>query len=148
MIQPKGGSEQSLKLAAQIAESFETKVTSIKATYDYLKQDLENYYNSPEQELKKENSVVDLHNQIKETTAKVQQDDPEIPNTKSIPLASATNFQDLKQAEIGMQPAKTQPVEKPKFNTFAEELAWKNAQKKQAIDAPVTKNEEPKVHNR
>lgn len=145
VIQPKGGSEQSLKLAAQIAASFETKVTSIKATYDYLKQDLENYYNNPEQELKKANSVVDLHNQIKETTAKVQQADPEIPNTKSIPLASATNFQDLKQAEIGMQPAKTQPVEKPKFNTFAEEFAWKNAQKKQAIDAPVTKNEEPKV---
>ena len=145
VIQPKGGSEQSLKLAAQIAASFDTKVTSIKATYDYLKQDLENYYNNPEQELKKANSVVDLHNQIKETTAKIQQVDPEIPDTKSIPLASETNFQDLKQAEIGIQPAKTQPVEKPKFNTFAEELAWKNAQKKQAINAPVTKNEEPKA---
>ncbi|HJD68062.1 MAG TPA: T4SS guanine nucleotide exchange effector RalF [Rickettsia endosymbiont of Bembidion lapponicum] len=145
VIQPKGGSEQSLKLAAQIAASFDTKVTSIKATYDYLKQDLENYYKNPEQELRKANSVADLHNQIKETTAKVQQVDPEIPDTKSIPLASETNFQDLKQAEIGIQPAKTQPVEKPKFNTFAEELAWKNAQKKQAINAPVTKNEEPKT---
>lgn len=152
VIQPKGGSEQSLKLAAQIAASFDTKVTSIKATYDYLKQDLENYYNNPEQELRKANSVVDLHNKIKETTAKVQQADPEIPDTKSIPLASETNFQDLKEAEIGIQPAKTQlieelnqPVKKPKFNTFAEELAWKNAQKKQAIDAPVTKNEAPKA---
>ncbi len=152
MIQPKGGSEQSLKLAAQIAASFDTKVTSIKATYDYLKQDLENYYKNPEQELRKANSVVDLHNQIKETTAKVQQVDPEIPDTKSIPLASETNFQDLKEAEIGIQPAKTQPIEelnqpvkKPKFNSFAEELAWKNAQKKQAINAPVTKNEEPKA---
>ncbi|MCC8370484.1 MAG: T4SS guanine nucleotide exchange effector RalF [Rickettsia endosymbiont of Stiretrus anchorago] len=152
VIQPKGGSEQSLKLAAQIAASFDTKVTSIKATYDYLKQDLENYYNNPEQELRKANSVVDLHNKIKETTAKVQQADPEIPDTKSIPLASETNFQDLKEAEIGIQPAKTQlieelnqPVKKPKFNTFAEELAWKNAQKKQAINAPVTKNEAPKA---
>lgn len=152
VIQSKGGSEQSLKLAAQIAASFDTKVTSIKATYDYLKQDLENYYNNPEQELRKANSVVDLHNKIKETTAKVQQADPEIPDTKSIPLASETNFQDLKEAEIGIQPAKTQlieelnqPVKKPKFNTFAEELAWKNAQKKQAIDAPVTKNEAPKA---
>ncbi|MGI4752869.1 MAG: T4SS guanine nucleotide exchange effector RalF [Janthinobacterium lividum] len=152
VIQPKGGSEQSLKLAAQIAASFDTKVTSIKATYDYLRQDLENYYNNPEQELRKANSVVDLHNKIKETTAKVQQADPEIPDTKSIPLASETNFQDLKEAEIGIQPAKTQPIEelnqpvkKPKFNTFAEELAWKNAQKKQAIDALVTKNEAPKA---
>ncbi|HJD61407.1 MAG TPA: T4SS guanine nucleotide exchange effector RalF [Rickettsia endosymbiont of Columbicola hoogstraali] len=152
VIQPKGGSEQSLKLAAQIAASFDTKVTSIKATYDYLKQDLENYYKNPEQELRKVNSVVDLHNKIKETTAKVQQADPEIPDTKSIPLVSETNLQDLKQAEIGIQPAKTQPIEelnqpvkKPKFNSFVEELAWKNAQKKQAINAPVTKNEEPKA---
>ncbi len=145
VIQPKGGSEQSLKLASQIAARFETKVTSIKATYDYLKQDLENYYNNPEQELSKANSVVDLHNQIQETTAKVQQDDPEISDAKSIPLASETNFQDLTQSEIGMQPAKTQPTKKPKFNTFAEELAWQNAQKKQAIDTPVTKREEPKI---
>lgn len=145
VIQPKGGSEQSLKLAVQIAASFETKVTSIKATYDYLKQDLENYYNTPEQELRKANSVVDLHNQIKETTAKVQQIDPEISDTKNIPLASETNFQDLQQAEIGMQPAQTQPAKKTKINTLVKELAWRNTQKKQAIDVPVTKSKEPKV---
>ncbi|XVN41326.1 MAG: T4SS guanine nucleotide exchange effector RalF [Rickettsia endosymbiont of Argas persicus] len=145
VIQPKGGAEQSLRLAAQIAASFETKVTSIKATYDYLKQDLENYYNNPKQELGKAASVAELHNQIKETTTKVQQADPEISDTKSMPLASKENFEDLKQAELGIQPAKTQSVEKPKFNSIAEELAWKNAQRKQTADAPVIKNEEPKA---
>ncbi|MGX6960377.1 MAG: T4SS guanine nucleotide exchange effector RalF [Rickettsia endosymbiont of Pentastiridius leporinus] len=44
VIQPKQQSEQSLKLAAQIAANFETKVTSISATYDYLKEDLKNEY--------------------------------------------------------------------------------------------------------
>ncbi len=77
MIQPKGGSEQSLKLAAQIAASFDNKVTSIKATYDYLKQDLENYYNNPEQELRKANSVVDLHNKNKRNYCKSTTTDPE-----------------------------------------------------------------------
>ncbi|WP_395476485.1 T4SS guanine nucleotide exchange effector RalF [Rickettsia endosymbiont of Pantilius tunicatus] len=130
VIQPKGGSEQSLKLAAQIAASFETKVTSIKATYDYLKQDLENYYNNPEQELRKANSVVDLHNQIKETTAKVQQADPEIPDTKNEePKVQIDNhkkrLEELKQKQEELQNKKKKLEEKKADSNTPKEEKWR-----------------------
>lgn len=104
VIQPKQQSEQSLRLAAQIAASFETKVTSIKATYDYLKEDLETLYKNPKKELEKASSVVELHSNIRETTKKIQRDDPEILDTRGMPIASETNFEDLSNSDIGEIP--------------------------------------------
>jgi len=156
IIQPlseegKQPSEQSLKLAAQITASFETKVTSIKATYDYLKEDLKNRYENirnPKKELERASSIAELHKNIKEITEIVQQTDQQIPEK---PLASKGSFEDLTQAEIGIKPvdvlikSSSQPVEKPKFNSFVEELVWKNVQRKQSVDTPISQNKEPKI---
>ena len=156
IIQPlseegKQPSEQSLKLAAQITASFETKVTSIKATYDYLKEDLKSRYENirnPKKELERASSIAELHKNIKEITEIVQQTNQQIPEK---PLASKESFEDLTQAEIGIKPVEilikssSQPVEKPKFNSFIEELAWKNAQRKQSVDTPISQNKEPKI---
>ncbi|MCC8467516.1 MAG: hypothetical protein LN589_02165 [Rickettsia endosymbiont of Eriopis connexa] len=67
-------------------------------------------------------------------------------------MASKESFEDLTQAEIGIKPVEilikslSQPVEKPKFNSFIEELAWKNVQKrKQSVDTPISQNKEPKI---
>jgi len=151
VIQPKQQSEQSLteqslteeslKLAAQIAASFETKVTSIKATYDYLKEDLKKQYENPKKELEKAMSVVELHNNMKEITKKVQKEDPEIPDTRSMPLASRENFKDLVQAELG----KTKPS---KPLSFDEELK-KKVMNRQEVDLskPQIKNTEEKIDN-
>ncbi len=156
IIQPlseegKQPSEQSLKLAAQITASFETKVTAIKATYDYLKEDLKSRYENirnPKKELERASSIAELHKNIKEITEIVQQTNQQIPEK---PLASKESFEDLTQAEIGIKPVEilikssSQPVEKPKFNSFIEELAWKNVQRKQSVDTPISQNKESKI---
>ncbi|WP_341786804.1 hypothetical protein [Rickettsia endosymbiont of Cantharis rufa] len=66
-------------------------------------------------------------------------------------MASKESFEDLTQAETGIMPVEilikssSQPIEKPKFNSFVEELAWKNVQRKQIIDTPISQNKEPKI---
>ncbi|ABV74849.1 hypothetical protein A1C_02770 [Rickettsia akari str. Hartford] len=156
IIQPlseegKQPSEQSLTLASQITASFETKVTSVKATYDYLKEDLKSRYeniSNPKQELERASSIAELHKNIKEITEIVQQTNQQIPEK---PLASKEIFEDLTQAEIGIKPVEIlikssyQQVKKPKFNSFIEELAWKSAQRKQNVDTPINQNKEPKI---
>lgn len=143
VIQPKGTSKESLKLAAQIAASFETKVTSIKATYDYLKEDLETYYENPKKELEKASSVAELHNNMRETTEKIQKNDTQIPDIRQKPLASKENFEDLTKSGLG-KPTQSRPL------SFEEDLAKKVSGRK--IESSVeskesTKSTEEKIDN-
>jgi len=143
VIQPKQQSEQSLKLAAQIAASFETKVTSIKATYDYLKEDLKKQYENPEKELERASSVVALQENIKKTTQELQQHDQQISETNKKSLNPEESFKDLTRADLGEHKLSKAP-EEPKENLSFDEELQKKVLRRQGSDSSKTQIEDTK----
>ena len=94
--------EQSVKLAAQITASFATKVTSIKATYDYLREDLKSQYENvinPKEELGKYSPVLELNKNIEETTKSLWQSDQRISDISKV--NSKASFEDLIHSDLG-----------------------------------------------
>nr|WP_253308517.1 T4SS guanine nucleotide exchange effector RalF [Rickettsia endosymbiont of Ceutorhynchus assimilis] len=149
---------EAVNLAAQIAASFDTDVIGIKATYDYLKEDLEKAYKIlrfPDQvKTPIVSTTTQLHNLLKETTRKVQKEEPELQKVKDKQLSPEAKFNDLETADLGDKSSdnKISKVTEKKALTIAEELATKFAVSKKQ-DATVrtsssqVKSSEEKINN-
>lgn len=149
---------EAVNLAAQIAASFDTEVVGIKATYDYLKEDLEKAYKIlrfPDQvKTPIVSTTTQLHNLLKETTEKLQKEEPELQKVKDKQLSPEAKFNDLETADLGDKSSdnKISQVTEKKPLTLAEELAAKfAASKKQDATARTSssqvKSSEEKINN-
>ncbi|AFE52812.1 protein transport protein SEC7 (sec7) [Rickettsia prowazekii str. GvV257] len=100
-------SEQSLKLAAQITASFETKVTSIKATYDYLKEDLKSQYDNirnPKKELEKASAIAEGHKNIKYITEIVHQINQPVKNAVAVFSSTISVEPQISKSDLPIKP--------------------------------------------